>query len=118
MDWTKTVLPFLIKLLGYLVPAIGGAIGGPLGWIVTLILSSLSKMAADMAVKALEYGAIEAEVKAQVDALNASAQAFFEIETKREKGELVTKEDRDAAKAKFRADAKALISFKSNNSNN
>jgi hypothetical protein len=116
MAWTTTVLPFLIKLLGYLVPAIGGAIGGPLGWIVTLILSSLSKMAADMATKALEYGAIEEALKLQVDALNVSAQAFFEIETKREKGELVTKEKRDAAKAQFKKDAKALINFKSNSS--
>ena len=117
MDWTKTILPFLIKLLGYLVPLIGCAIGGPLCWIVSLGLKALSGMVADMDAKAIINGAITAEVKAQVDALNASAKTFFEIETRREKGEPFTKEERDAAKAKFRADAKALISYKSNNSN-
>jgi len=117
MDLEKVILSFLLKILPFLVTAIGGAIGGPLGWIVSFLLSSLSSMAAKMAERALKYGAIEEKIKLQVDALNGSAQAFFEIEDRREKGETISQEERDAAKAKFKADAKKLIDFRDNVSN-
>lgn len=111
-DWLAVIFPLLLKVVGWLVPAIGGALGGPLGWIVSFLLSKGTAMLADMAEQAARFGKISAEIRAQVADLSARSQEFFEIEDRRERGEPLLPQEREEAKAKLKEAAKNLIKLK------
>lgn len=105
MDWIGIIFPIAIKVIGILIPIVGGAIGGPLGWFVSLILTKLT----EALVLAAEQLAISAAIKNQVNELNAAAQEFFEIEDKRERGEALAPGEREDAKKKLKDAARKLI---------
>lgn len=108
-EWISVLFPLALKVAGYLIPALGGALGGPIGWIVSFLLSQGTKMLVDMAERASRYAKISAKVRKQVAETDAAAQAFFELEDKRERGETISPEVRDAAKLRLKNSARALI---------
>lgn len=111
-DILAALLPLILKGVGYLLPAVGGLLGGPIGWIASIIIAQLGSWIADQAERLFRFNKISAEVKAQVDEFSKTAQEFFILEDRKKNGEAIAPEEREAAKQRMKDAAKKLIQFK------
>ena len=108
-DWVSILFPVLLKVVGWLIPAVGGFLSGPIGWLVSFGLAKLTALLADWAERAARFSAIHSDILAQVAEVNEMAKAFFLMEDRRERGEVIPQEERNAAKQKLRDSARKLI---------
>ena len=111
-DWVSLLFPVVLKVVGWLIPAVGGFLGGPIGWLVAFGLAKLTAFLVDWAERAARFGSISKDVLTQVTEVRDTAKAFFEIEDRRERGEVIPPEERNAAKEKFKESARKLIKIK------
>ncbi len=94
---TKIIVGFLISLLIKLIPFLG-VFTGPLGWIVSFFVGKATGWLYDLIQRFLKFKAIEADVAVKLQAAKAAIDGLKAAQTNN-----VSKEDHDAALAKFRA---------------
>ena len=98
-----------MKVAGYLVPALGGLIGGPLGWLATFILTQGMKWLTDKVTEGLRMKVISDKVNEQVQMLNAAVKNLVIMQ--KAKNPKATKEEYNAARKKLKDSARNLIRF-------
>ncbi len=76
-DLLKAVLPTLVSWLTSLIPMVGGLLGGPLGWIASLLLPWLTSLLYDWITQLITMKVIDAEVAAQVASAQATTSALI-----------------------------------------
>lgn len=75
----KILLTLGVQLLGKLIPALGGLLGGPLGWIIGLIIPYLSGLLFDWAEKLARFNAIDKRVADIVNEAVRTREEFIRV---------------------------------------
>lgn len=115
MNWDTIIsalLPLLLNILAGALPGLGSLIGGPLGLIVSLFISSIASYLAKEAGRLEKFGKIDKEISDKAAKLSAAATEVFDLEMKQKNGESVDqKAFKEAAEKMFEA-GKQLIKDK------
>lgn len=111
MDWVSVIMPIVIKLLGYAIPAVGSALGGPIGWIASFLLTKVTSYLVKIAEEASKRKAISVEMFQILVKANDTAVEFFAYEEKRKSGEVVSDEEKESARLALEDTYEKLIQF-------
>lgn len=104
----KSLLSLGISALGKLIPALGGFIGGPFGFIATLAISWLSGILYDMVERMARFAKIDSQAQKDLsDAKSAGADL-----KKVQEDPATTKEEREKAISAFADRVRALGKFR------
>lgn len=105
-DFLKLLISRLaIYILPKLIPWLAGFMGGPLGWIIGIVVTWLSGKLADAIAIWVKYKQIDAQVQKEVDAAKVASDALVQIQ----KDPNATKEQHDKAIQDFRNAYRDLI---------
>lgn len=104
----KALLSLAIQVLGKLIPALGGLLGGPLGWLAGLAISYLSGLLYDLVERLARFASIDAQVHKDL----AGAKVAQAVLVAAQKNPNTTEAERAKALEDFTSAVRSLGKFK------